>query len=47
MAIAESARSAEGCELCGRELAGLRDDEPRLCAECLDLVMMATLLDAM
>jgi hypothetical protein len=41
--------AAEACELCGRalELTDQRDDTPRLCADCLEQVMLATLLEEM
>jgi hypothetical protein len=39
---------AETCELCGRALAGeRRGDEPALCTECLEQVMVATFLEEM
>ena len=38
---------AKACELCGRAVAGQRDDEPRLCEDCLEQVRMASLLEEM
>jgi hypothetical protein len=37
--------AADTCELCGREIADERHDEPRLCADCLEQVMVASLLE--
>jgi len=38
---------AIACELCGKALPDQRHDEPRLCVECLEQVMLASLLEEM